>query len=275
MSNADRSQYAAAVTRLSEGELQEVLSAAEPPICLLGGWAVHLHVTPGFRAEYDRAYIGSRDIDLGIHVDPQWSPEEIATSPVGTTLDRIETDLGYHRGRFGFYQEFHRDTGNRLDDEAAQEEPPHNVFRLDVDILPDTTELDAFEETCGFRPPAEPLLRPVFLEDAGAPLDEFVDWAVPNEARIAPAAILGAMKVRAIPQRDRSHKLLKDLADLYALLWYVRDYEEMKAAVSGHLTDEDLAKLASIPDDGLFERTALLIDVDQAIVRQAIDGLGI
>jgi hypothetical protein len=37
MSNADRSQYAEPVTSLSEGELHDVLSAAEPPVCLLGG----------------------------------------------------------------------------------------------------------------------------------------------------------------------------------------------------------------------------------------------
>ena len=36
MSRADRSQYAEAVTGLSEGELQNVLRVAEPPVCLLG-----------------------------------------------------------------------------------------------------------------------------------------------------------------------------------------------------------------------------------------------
>jgi hypothetical protein len=161
MSSADRSQYAEAVTRLSEGELRDVLSASEPPVCLLGGWAVHIHVTEGFRAAYDRSYIGSRDIDLGVHIDPKWSPEELAGSSVATTLNKIVTVLEYRRGRFGFYQEFHRETGARLDDENSRREPPHNVFRLDIDIMPDTTELDSFEDAFGFRPPAEPLLRPV------------------------------------------------------------------------------------------------------------------
>lgn len=273
MSNTDRSQYAEAVTRLSEGELQEVLSVAEPPICLLGGWAVHLHVTSGFRSVHDRAYIGSRDIDLGIHVDPRWSPEEIATSTVATTLDRIETDLGYQRGRFGFYQEFHRETGERLDEASARGEPPHNVFRLDIDIMPDTPDLDAFQDAFGFRPPAESLLEPVFATDAGEPLDEIVDWDVPTEALIAPASILGAMKVRAVPQRDTSHKLLKDLADLHALLWYVTDYEEIRMAIRGRLTEEDVTRFASMATDDLYSRTARLIDIDPAIVQQSITGL--
>ncbi|MFQ3293190.1 MAG: hypothetical protein ACI8VE_000247 [Natrialbaceae archaeon] len=273
MSNADRSQYAEAVTRLSEGELRDVLSATEPPVCLLGGWAVHLHVTEGFRDAYDRSYIGSRDIDLGIHIDPEWSQEELAGSSVATTLNRIETELEYRRGRFGFYQEFHRETGARLDDEAARGEPPHNVFRLDIDIMPDTAELDGFEKAFGFRPPAEPLLKPVFTDDAGEPLAAYVDWNVPTQVRIAPVALLGAMKIRSAPQRDKSHKLLKDLADLHALLWYVTDYDEIRSAVQDRVSDEDRSQFVSIMTDDVFERSARLIDVDPTIVEQSIEGV--
>ena len=39
-----RQYYVPQVTELSELELQAVFEAAEPPVCLLGGWAVHLHV---------------------------------------------------------------------------------------------------------------------------------------------------------------------------------------------------------------------------------------
>lgn len=58
MSNADRSQYAEAVIRLSEKELQDVIAVAEPPTCLLGGWAVHLHVMAGFQDAHGRPYLG-------------------------------------------------------------------------------------------------------------------------------------------------------------------------------------------------------------------------
>lgn len=102
MSSPDRSRYAEEVTGISEGELKDVLRAAQPPICLLGGWAVNLHVTEGFQDAHGRAYIGSRDIDLGIHVDPRWTVEDLADSPVATTLDHIESELAYRRGRFGF-----------------------------------------------------------------------------------------------------------------------------------------------------------------------------
>ena len=273
MSNADRSQYAEPVTILSEGELQDVLSTAEPPVCLLGGWAVHLHVTDGFQDAHDRAYIGSRDIDLGIHVDPSWSAGELRTAPVATTLERIENDLGYSRGRFGFYQQFHRDTGERLDDTATRDQPAHNVFRVDIDIIPDTTALEVFHDTFGFRPPAEPLLEPVFDTDAGEPLTDYVDWENPPEAFIAPAELLAAMKVRAFPDRDKSHKRLKDLADLHALLWYVTDYADIRSAVRERLTDEDSTAFESMTSDDLYDRTARLIGVDPTIVRQSIERL--
>jgi len=273
MSRADRSQYAEAVTTLSEGELQDVLSAAEPPVCLLGGWAVHLHVTAGFQEAHDRSYIGSRDVDLGIHVDSSWSTDELQTAPVATTLDRIENDLGYSRGRFGFYQQFHRDTGDRLEDTTARDQPAHNVFRVDIDIIPDTTALDVFQDTFGFRPPAEPLLEPVFETDAGEPLAEYVDWENPPEALIAPAELLAAMKVRAFPDRDKSHKQLKDLADLHALLWYVTDYADIRSAVRARLTDEDITAFESMTSDDLYDRTAGLIEVDSTIVRQSIERL--
>lgn len=273
MSNADRSQYAEAVTRLSKGELQAVLGAAEPPVCLLGGWAVNLHVTTGFQEAHDRAYLGSRDIDLGIHVDPAWSAADLRAAPVATTLTRIENDLEYSRGRFGFYQQFNRDTGERLNDDAARDHPAHTVFRVDIDIIPDTTALDTFQEVFGFRPPAEPLLAPVFEAEADESLADYVDWEAPPEARIAPAAVLAAMKVRAVPERDKSHKQLKDLADLHALLWYVTDYDEIQPAVRKHLTDADIAAFESMLTDDVFERTARLIDIDPTIVRQSIERL--
>lgn len=270
MSRADRSQYAETVTGHSEGEVQNVLNVAEPPVCLLGGWAVHIQVTEGFREAHGRDYIGSRDIDLGVHVDDGWAVDDVWDSPIGETLERIEDELGYSRGRFGFYQQFHRDTGERLDDDQAHNLASHNVFRVDIDVIPDTTELDAFEKAFGFRPPAEPLLAPVFGDSTGEPLDEYVDWSVSEETRIAPPAALAAMKVRAFPDRDKSHKRLKDLADLHSLLWYVADYDDVRTAALEQLTGGDLDAFEAAIDSDLYERTARLIDVDETVLRQSI-----
>lgn len=273
MSSGDRSQYVDAVTTLSERELQDIIAAASPPVCLLGGWAVHLYVTEGFQAAHDRDYIGSRDIDLGIHIETDWAAEELSTASVATTLQQIEGELGYTRGRFGFYQQFHRDTGERLSDDEATDQPPHNIFRVDIDIIPDTTALDAFHDVFGFRPPAEPLLEPAFTAGRAEPLDEYVSWDAPAEVLIAAPELLAAMKVRALPQRDKSHKRLKDLADLHALLWYVTEYDEITEAVHTQLSDDDITAFRDATADDVYDRAARLIGVDASLVSQSIERL--
>jgi len=57
-------------------------------------------------AMLDRMY---EDLDLGVHVDEGWTVDDVRDSPVGETLERIEEELGYSRGRFGFSQQFHRE----------------------------------------------------------------------------------------------------------------------------------------------------------------------
>lgn len=81
------------------------------------------------------------------------------------------------------------------------------------------------------------------------------------------------MKVRSLPQRDKSHKRLKDLADLFGLLWYVSDYDEMRSSVKEMLTDNDLPRFASVATKDLMESTARLIDVETITVEQSISGL--
>lgn len=151
--------------------------------------------------------------------------------------------------------------------------PPHQLFRVDIDVIPDTTALDAFEERFGFRPPVEPLLEPIFRKETGEPLADYVEWEVSDAVWIAPPAALAAMKVRAFPDRDKSHKRLKDLADLHALLWYVTNYDEIKTAVREQISQGDITSFESALEDGLYDRAASLIEVDSTIVRQSIEQL--
>lgn len=273
MSDADRSQYSDEVTEFSERELQQLMEIASPPVCLLGGWAVHLHVTNAFQAEHGRQYIGSRDIDLGVQVDPEWDVKTLQSKSVSTTLTNVESEMTYNRGRFGFYQYFHRMTKERLSDEEAADYPQHEIFRVDIDILPSTEELDAFAEAFGFRPPAEPLLTPVFSDEEFEKLNQFVGWEAPVEVRLPPREILAAMKVRAFPDRDKSHKRLKDLADLHALVWYGSNFNQLQTEVVAHLTREDITRFTDTVTDEWFADAAGLIDVDADVLWNSIQRL--
>lgn len=264
-----RQYYVPQVTELSEQELRSVFNAVTPPVCLLGGWAVHLHVNPGFTTEHGRNYIGSRDIDLGIHIQPEWTSEQLQTNPVGESLQQVE-DLGYTRSRFGFVQSFLRSNQERITEEEAGDHALHEVFQVYIDIIPDTTELDNFEEAFGFTPPAEPLLKPVFNDDLGEPLNEYVSWKAPEEAWIVPPHLLAAMKIRSLPDREKSHKRVKDAADLHALLWYTRDYNQIKQDTLQQVTDTDLQALENAVDNTVFEDAANLLQVSQELIAESI-----
>jgi hypothetical protein len=267
-----RQYYVPQVTELSEQELHAVFDAAQPPVCLLGGWAVHLHVTPGFQAAHDREYIGSRDIDIGVHVDTSWTGEELPETPVGDSISAIE-DLGYTRSRFGFVQNFLRDSQERISEAEASEHSMHEVFQVYVDVIPDTTELDRFRDVFGFKPPAEPLLEPVFEEDKGKPLAEYVSWSPPAETLIVPPELLAAMKIRSLPDRDKSHKRVKDIADLHALLWYVTDYTDMRTDALEYVSDADVERCADVVNESIFEDAATLLQIEAQLISDSITRL--
>ena len=264
-----RQYYVPQVTELSEQELQAVFEAAHPPVCLLGGWAVNLHVTPGFHSEYGREYIGSRDIDIGVHVDARWTEEDLPETQVGGSLSAIE-DLGYTKSRFGFVQNFLRDGQDRITDVEASEHSMHEVFQVFVDVIPDTTELDEFRDAFGFRPPAEPLLAPVFEEGKGGQLAEYVSWSPAADILIVPPDLLAAMKIRSLPGRDKMHKRVKDVADLHALLWYVTDYTEMKTGALEYVSDPDQGQFEDAIDNPVFEAAATLLQIEPQLISDSI-----
>jgi len=264
--------YVDQITDFSERELESVAEAVEPPFCLLGGWAVYCHVNTGFEEEHGRGYIGSRDIDLGLHIDPDWDAEELAESSIAQSLEQIR-ELGYTDSRFGFVQNFDRETGERISEEEASELSLHEVFQVYIDLISDTTELDAFEEAFGFRPPAEPLLKPVFEDDKFESLNEHVSWSSPDSAIVVKPELLAAMKIRALPDRDKSHKRVKDIADLHALLWYVKDYNEIKADVLEHVSESDIEQLDAATDQQLYENAAGLLQIEPALIQASINRL--
>lgn len=267
-----RQYYVPQVTGLSEQELQAVFEAATPPVCLLGGWAVHLHVNPGFQAAHGRAYIGSRDIDIGVHVDPGWTAEELTGASVGESISAIE-DRGYTKSRFGFVQNFLRDSQESISEAEATRHGMHEVFQVYVDIIPDTTALDGFRDVFGFKPPAESLLAPVFENDEGEPLSEYVAWSPSSGKGIVRPELLAAMKIRSLPDREKSHKRVKDVADLHALLWYVKDYTEMKVDALEYVSESSLDRLAGAVDETGFENASQLLQIDQQLVSNSITRL--
>lgn len=181
--------------------------------------------------------------------------------------------MGYTKSRFGFVQNFLRDSQDRISEAEASEHSMHEVFQVYVDVIPDTTELDEFRDVFGFKPPAEPLLAPVFEEDKGGQLAEYVSWSPPAEKLIVSPELLAAMKIRSLPDRDKSHKRVKDVADLHALLWYVTDYTDMRTGALEYVSNSDVEQFADAVDDPVFEDAATLLQIEPQLVSDSINRL--
>lgn len=193
-------------------------------------------------------------------------------SPIGDSIAAIEA-LGYTKSRFGFVQHFLRDSQERITEAEASEHGLHEVFQVYIDVIPDTTDLEVFRDVFGFTPPAEPLLTPAFEDDEGEPLAAYVSWSPPGETFIVSPELLAAMKIRSLPDRDKSHKRVKDVADLHALLWYVTDYTDMKTSALEYVSDRDVERLRDAIDDQIVDDAATLLQIDPQLISNSINRL--
>ncbi len=267
-----REYYVNRIIQISEQELEKVLEVIEPPAALIGGWAVHMHVNDGFKAETERNYIGSRDIDLGVRVDPSWKPSELKEKAIGRSLGGIE-GLDYIKSRFGFEINFNRETMTRLTEGEVKELPMHQIFTVSIDILPDNQNLKNFERAFGFHPPAEPLLNHVFEKKRAKSLGDYVDWELPDSIFIPYPEVLAAMKVSSLPDREKGHKRVKDLADLHSLLWYTKPYEKIRKNIRNLISEEKFNDLEKNLDNAIFESAANLLQVEINLIRSAVNQL--
>ena len=80
-------------TRTSYKYLQKVISALEEPICIIGGWAVFFHVNKSFQKAQGRPYLGSRDIDLGFHLDNNATIEQMKNSSLEKTASNLKESV--------------------------------------------------------------------------------------------------------------------------------------------------------------------------------------
>ena len=155
----------------------------------------------------------------------------------------------------------------------ARSLPSHQVFDLYLDMIPDTDGLETFEEVFGFRPPAEPLLVHVFMDDAAQPLSSIRTWDVSNEISVVDDDLLAAMKIRSIPDRDREQKQVKDVADLHALLWYGREYGEIHSDVRSRVSKTDISQIQEQLDGEVYSDAANQLQTDEQLVEESIERL--
>ena len=199
--------------KISETQLEKIFKQLESPICLMGGWATYYLVNKNFEKYNGRRYIGSRDIDIGFHIDKDWTKQQLEKSKFITSIRAIEK-MGFRSISFRLAKDFDLDTGRELTEEESARTPLYRIFRLFIDPVVDHIH-PKIKDILGFVPIDEPFLSNVFQEKMFTATKLFG-----TEVLFPKPHMLLTMKLNSAPQRDKQHKKIKDIADIFALLWY-------------------------------------------------------
>jgi len=146
-------------TKTSYKYLQEVIKALQEPICILGGWAVFFHVNKNFQKAQGRPYLGSRDIDLGFHLDKNSTIEEMKKSALAKSLEILQNKLKFKSISFRLLKEIHTETQEEISENQII--PSHFIFPMYIDPLVDNIPKN-FKEVFKYQPADEPLLNHAF-----------------------------------------------------------------------------------------------------------------
>ena len=184
--------------------LSKVISKLDEPICILGGWAVFFTVNENYKKKTGRAYLGSRDIDLGFNTITSFKKSALI----------LEKELNFKFISFRYYKNVHSETGIDLSEEESKKLPTYMFFPVYVDMIFSYNN-NQLRTNLGFAPVDEPLLKPVFEEGKGKISTEFG-----KKLLVPRPEILLATKINSAPNREKNHKRIKDICDIVALCLY-------------------------------------------------------
>ncbi len=236
-------------------------------ICLLGGWAVYVTVNKNFSAANGRNYIGSKDIDLGFHIDKSWSDSELKSSTFASTINALR-EIGFRPLSFRLVKYFHTETRKELDEKEIRTLGQHLMFDLFVDPIVDNIHPNA-KKILGFLPIDEPLLSHVFDGKKYTLINAFG-----GKFMLPEPEVLLATKLSSVPNRDAEHKRIKDIADIYALLWYSdTKITELKKKVLTMLDVNKVLKAISSFSDNDYTAVSRILGLDKVEISRVIGEL--
>lgn len=253
-------------TKTSYKYLKDVINNLKEPICILGGWAVFFHVNKKFQEAHGRPYIGSRDIDLGFHIKENSSDEELKNSTLMQTINTLKEKLKFEPLSFRLFKEIHTETEEEI--KKGQIVPAHFIFPMYVDLIVDNIPKN-FKKVFNFNPIDEPLLKSVFENNNHTKVKEFG-----KNVLLPTPELLLAMKINSLPNRDKEHKKVKDICDIFALLWYSNTkMDKVKANIHKFIADKNIKKcLAAINKEDL-DKAGLQLGHIKEEIKRAIEML--
>ena len=253
-------------TDITRSALAGVVSALPAPVCLLGGWAVYYTVNTGCRASTGASYHGSKDIDLGFHLEEGATGEALRGSALARAVESL-TGMGFRSIGVRLFKEYHRETLAVLSEEDAKRTPSYNIFHLYVDLLVDNAP-GGVKRAVGVTPFDEKMLAHVFEGGMYRTIDEF-----PTRVIVPSPPLLLAMKTLSLPGRTRDHKKHKDIMDMYALIWHSGvPVKSLRRGVLGLVPAGGAAKALSAIGGPDYEAAADALRVSREEVEGVVGG---
>jgi hypothetical protein len=234
-------------------------------MCLIGGWAVYKAVNRSYMEDMGRSYIGSRDIDIGFHMGPSWNLEQVKSSDYLKFLRHLERE-GFTWVGYRFLVGYDYETGKKLSKEEMAKKPAFEIMEFYIDPVVDNLNPLMSEELL-INPIDEPLLSQVFDKKQV----KEVSLSSSIRAIIPEPEVLLAMKLNTVDSRTKDHKRIKDIADIFALIWHsetdlheirakviaIKDIKEIEDTIKGFNMNE-LKQVSNIIDYEVGEITNIL-----------------
>lgn len=231
--------------------LRQVVDLLEEPVCILGGWAVYFTVNETYKKEKGQNYLGSKDIDLGFHIDANIDKSQLKNTMMQKTISLLEKDRFCPLGS-RYYKDISIEDGRELTHEESKIEFSHNVFKMYVDLLVDRIHPD-FKEIFRFDPYDEELLSLVFENPKNR--TELVKFK--KLLWLPSPEILLSTKIKSLPDRTEEKKI-KDICDIYAISFFSN--KKVKDLITAPKTILEKEK---------FERLKPLLNSDEEFLKAA------
>jgi len=231
--------------------LQQIIDLLEEPICILGGWAVFFTVNEIYKKEIGSDYLGSKDIDLGFHIDMNFKEQQLKNTTIGKTISLLGKN-GFQPQGSRYYKDISIESGKELTSEESKNEPSHNVFKMYIDLMVDNVH-PSFRRIFKFDPLDENLLSMVFEKTKKrTELKKFKKllWLPAPE-------ILLSTKIKSLPDRTEDKKL-KDICDIYAISFF-----------SKKNVKELIVEAKIILEKNRFEKLKPLLESDEEFLKAA------
>lgn len=245
--------YSMHETKISQDNLSTVAANVPSPLCILGGWAVFLLTNENFKKQHGSEYHGSKDIDLGFYFNKQEDEKSLKESLFNKSIIALK-QIGFNPQSFRMVQIYHSETMRPLTEDESKRIPSHNLFHFYVDLMVNRIP-KKMPDVLRIRPANEPMITEIFEKKLYKTITAFgVDVLLPN------AEILLATKLNWVLKRTEDHKKIKDIADIYALIWHTdTDISQLKKSVASLISQDSINKTISS-----FTQTELR-DVSNAI----------